>query len=50
MADKKPVYLLMITANNNNKYYKMIPQGATFTVEFGRVGATPQTSSYPTVP
>ena len=47
MADKKPVYLLMITANNNNKYYKMIPQGATFKVEFGRVGATPQTSSYP---
>lgn len=47
MVNKKPVYLLMITANNNNKYYKMIPCGSTFKVEFGRVGANPQTSSYP---
>lgn len=47
MAEKKPVYLLMVTANNNNKYYKMIPCGTIFKVEFGRVGASPQTSSYP---
>lgn len=47
MADRSPVYLLMITANNNNKYYKMIPAGDKFNVEFGRVGATCQTSSYP---
>lgn len=47
MDDKKPVYLLMITANNNNKYYKMIPRGDRFVVEYGRVGAAPQTTSYP---
>lgn len=42
------MYLMMVTANaNNNKYYKMIPKGDTFTVEYGRVGSTPQIRSYP---
>lgn len=34
-----PVYLVMVTAeNNHNKFYKMIPNGNGFDVEFGRVG------------
>jgi poly [ADP-ribose] polymerase len=45
--NKKPTYLICITANNNNKYYRMIPKGDTFDVEYGRVGATCQKSSYP---
>ncbi len=45
--NRKPTYLVMVTANNNNKYYKMIPESNdTFTVEFGRIGANPQRSSY----
>lgn len=43
----RPTYLVMVTANNNNKYYRMIPNGDTFNVEFGRVGANPQRASYP---
>lgn len=46
--DHKPTYLVMVTANNNNKYYRMIPKSdGTFEVEFGRVGANPQKASYP---
>lgn len=45
--NKKPTYLICITANNNNKYYRMIPKGDTFDVEYGRVGATCQHASYP---
>jgi len=41
-------YLVMVTTNNNNKYYKMIPHGDTFTVEYGRLGQSSfQTASYP---
>lgn len=41
-------YLIMITAEqNNNKYYHMIPQGDSFRVEYGRVGAAPQVRTYP---
>lgn len=40
-------YLLMVTTNNNNKYYEMIPQGDSFTVKYGRVGASAQIASYP---
>lgn len=43
---KSPVYLVMVTANNNNKYYRMIPHGDTFSVEYGRVGASCQKASY----
>ena len=46
MSEKSPVYLLMVTRNNNNKYYKMIPHGDIFEVEYGRVGATCQHASY----
>lgn len=39
---------MMVTADaNNNKYYKMIPKGDTFIVEYGRVGSKPQVRSYP---
>jgi predicted DNA-binding WGR domain protein len=34
--------------NNNNKYYRMIPNGDMFEVQYGRVGVTGyQTSQYP---
>lgn len=43
-----PKYLVMITAENNNKFYRMIPEGNNFKVEFGRLGNTSfQTTSYP---
>lgn len=32
---------------NNNKYYKMVVNGSTLNVEYGRVGASPQHRSYP---
>ena len=41
-----PKYLVMVTANNNNKYYKMTPKGDRFDVEYGRVGGGKQTASY----
>lgn len=40
------VYLVMVTANNNNKYYKMIPCTNHWVAEYGRIGAKPQTQSY----
>lgn len=39
MEEKSPVYLVMVTTNNNNKYYRMIPHGDTFEAEYGRVGS-----------
>lgn len=41
-----PKYLVMVTARNNNKYYKMTPHGDSFDVEYGRVGGGCQTASY----
>ena len=38
MDNTNPVYLVMVTAGNNNKFYKMIPNGDSFNVEFGRIG------------
>ena len=38
----------MVSTKNNNKYYKMIPRGDYFDVEYGRVGASCQSRSYPT--
>lgn len=46
MSEKSPVYLVMVSINNNNKYYRMIPHGDTFEVEYGRVGASCQHASY----
>ncbi len=40
--------LIMVTANNNNKYYEMQENGdGTFTVRYGRVGGRATTHSYP---
>lgn len=48
MADIKPRYLVMVTASaNNNKYYKQIPHGDSWTAEYGRVGSSPQRREYP---
>lgn len=48
MSEIKPRYLVMVTASaNNNKYYKQIPHGNTWTAEYGRVGSNPQRREYP---
>ena len=48
MPDYKPIHLVMVAAGaNNNKYYRLIPHGDTWTAEYGRVGCTPQTRTYP---
>ena len=47
--EKKPRYLVMVTATaNNNKFYKQIPNadGTTWTAEWGRIGANPQKGTY----
>lgn len=47
MADYKPRYLVMVTASaNNNKYYKQIPNGDSWTAEYGRIGSSPQRRTY----
>lgn len=47
MSDIKPRYLVMVTASaNNNKYYKQIPHGDSWTAEYGRVGSNPQRREY----
>lgn len=44
----RPRYLVMVTASaNNNKYYKQIPHGDSWTAEYGRIGASPQRRVYP---
>lgn len=48
MGENKIAYLVMVTTNNNNKYYRMLANdNDTFTVEYGRVGASFQTRTYP---
>lgn len=48
MSEIKPRYLVMVTASaNNNKYYKQIPHGTSWTAEYGRVGSSPQRREYP---
>lgn len=45
---EQPLYLVMVMPDsNNNKFYRMIPNGDTFTVEYGRIGVTCNTASYP---
>lgn len=37
--NEQPLYLVMVTSDDNhNKFYRMIPNGDNFTVEYGRVG------------
>lgn len=38
--------LICITEDNHNKFYNMVDDGSTISVEFGRVGATCQKASY----
>lgn len=50
--DYTPKYLIFVDPNfgdlGHNKYYKISPNGDdTFTAEYGRVGAAPQTKIYP---
>jgi poly [ADP-ribose] polymerase len=47
--NEQPLYLLMVTSDeNHNKFYRMIPNGSEFTVEYGRVGNDyVATDSYP---
>lgn len=47
MAEIRPTYLIMCTAQNNNKYYNLFPEGDQFRVEYGRVDATKTTTYYP---
>jgi poly [ADP-ribose] polymerase 2/3/4 len=42
-----PVKLMMVTENNNNKIYSMVPDGGTIVVEWGRVGSLMQRATYP---
>lgn len=43
-----PKFLIYVDgiAGNNNKFYNMYPEGGTFRVEFGRVGASSQKATY----
>ena len=43
----RPTYLIMVTAENNNKYYNCFPEGDNFRVEYGRVNSTKTTTNYP---
>ena len=43
----RPTYLIMVTTQNNNKYYNLFPEGDQFRVEYGRVDATKTTAYYP---
>ena len=47
MAEIRPMYLIMVTTANNNKYYNLFPEGDQFRVEYGRVDATKTTAYYP---
>ena len=39
--------LIFVSDDNHNKFYNMTDNGSTINVEYGRVGATSQTASYP---
>jgi poly [ADP-ribose] polymerase len=48
MAQKDYKKLIMVTGDNNNKFYEMIWEGgSSFTVKYGRVESTSTTISYP---
>jgi poly [ADP-ribose] polymerase len=42
-----PIRLVMVTGDNNNKYYNLTPDGAQFLAEWGRVGVTKDAKHYP---
>lgn len=43
----RPTYLVMCSAQNNNKYYNIFPEGERIRVEYGRIDATKTTAYYP---
>lgn len=43
----RPTYLIMVTAENNNKYYNCFPEGDNFRVEYGRANSTKTITNYP---
>lgn len=43
----RPTYLVMCSAQNNNKYYNIFPEGDRIRVEYGRIDATKTTTYYP---
>ena len=43
----RKTFLVMVTTNNNNKFYTMTPQGTSFLAEWGRVGRNTQSAIYP---
>lgn len=48
MATKQYAKLVMVTPDNNNKYYEMTwDGGSTFKVKYGRIESTAQTATYP---
>jgi len=49
MSEINPLYLVKVEPGaNNNKFYRMIPNGSIFDVQFGRIGNSGfQTTSYP---
>lgn len=48
MSDKKYAKLVMVTPDNNNKYYEMTYNGGSnFDVKYGRIESTAQTATYP---
>ena len=47
MIDYTPKYLVMVTAGaNNNKFYRMTPQGDMWLAEYGRIGGGTQSRTY----
>ena len=47
MYQVRPTYLIMVTDQNNNKFYNCFPEGDNFRVEYGRVNASSATVHYP---
>lgn len=45
--EKKPVHLIMVTAENNNKFYDMVPKGDHIEIKYGRVDSTCTTITKP---
>lgn len=43
----RPTYLVLVSEQNNNKYYNLFPEGEIFRVEYGRVDVTKTTRTYP---
>ena len=43
----RPTYLIMVTDQNNNKFYNCFPDGDRFRVEYGRINQSSTTAYYP---